>query len=70
MALPAEGGLEIHDPQGPFQPRPLCDSVSFLDEKLRPINQNLRCLNGKESGVGVGFCPCVFVMHCLASLNE
>ena len=20
-------GLEIHDPQGPFQPRPFCDSV-------------------------------------------
>jgi len=24
------GGLEIHDPSGPFQPRPFCDSVKTL----------------------------------------
>lgn len=27
VALPVAAGLKIHDPQGPFQPVPLCDSV-------------------------------------------
>ena len=27
VALPVAGGLEIHDPLGPFQPGPFCDSV-------------------------------------------
>lgn len=25
LALPVSGGLEIHDPRGPFQPRPFCN---------------------------------------------
>ena len=32
VALPVAGGLEIHDPRGPFQPRPFClVSNSLLD---------------------------------------
>jgi len=31
------GGLELHDPWGPFQPKPFCDSVIPNSIKLQPL---------------------------------
>jgi len=31
VALPEAGGLEFHDPWGPFQPKPFCDTMILTD---------------------------------------
>jgi len=35
VALPVAGGLEIHDPSGPFQPGPFCDSVTNANKQTK-----------------------------------
>ena len=47
VALPVVGGLELHDPWGPFQPRPFCDSVSAL--KCGCVGMFCRSLDVKQS---------------------
>jgi len=36
VLLPMAGGLELGDLQGPFQPKPFCDSMNLLFSLVKP----------------------------------
>ena len=46
VALPVVGGLELHDPWGPFQPEPFYDSLNCVDLSEIGVWQNLLFQDG------------------------
>ena len=58
------GRLELHDPWGPFQPKPLCDSVTVIQNSVWAASKMRRlmallaqspfCLVEKKFNVGNG----------------
>jgi len=58
------GGLEIHDPWGPFQPRPFCDSVilPWFSFSMKNYNENSESI----SGIYLHGLDCSYFLSCPA----